>query len=850
MADDSQVETSSGAAIVTAIIFNGAIALACLAVFLYLRPRNRRIYDKRIVSSQVPQNRKPRALQKGVFAWFTDLVTRPDKEILAETGLDGYFFLRYLRMMFFYALAGLPLLWPVLMSLTATSHGGLTGLNKLQFGNISPSQRNRYYAHVFFSWLYFGLLIFMIYRELLFYTAVRAAALTCPAYRTRISSRTIFIASVPKHQLNEAYLAQLFPGVEHVYVGRDVKDLEDLVKQRSKLLGKVEGAANKVLKKAIKARMKAGGAGSDNLDDYVKKWPTHRLKFLIGEKVETLEYAKKEIPELNSKITTSQKSVESKEPLSAAFITFQTQSQAEAASQVLSSSEPLRMTPKFIGLTPDEVYWPNLRVPWWKRMLRATGAAWSATCLIVFWAIPVAFVGFISQIDQLIALFHWMSFLKKLPSVLYGLVSSLLPIILLAVLMMLLPIIIRMLAKRAGAPSNTHVEYYTQKVYFIFQLVQVFFVTTVASSAMAVLPVLVHGDSVNVLEMLQNKVPAASNFYISYFLLQALVPFGMGMLQIVAVLLYYAFSKFLDGTPRKKWNRQNGLSSVGWGTEFPPYTLLACITIIYSIIAPFLLLFAALLFGLAYVLYLHNLTFISKPSNGRGIFYARAIKQLFAGLYTAELCLVALFVFSKRWAPVVLEAVMVLVTIYAQMKLGEAFNPMLLNLPRTLTYVEDVPLLGSDEALDDDDLNHAKGHKRVSSEDALIDLEAGTSTANGSESRSFKDRIYNFLMPHKTLTPHVLRQTLLSDPVWTTRPTPLTAEEERVAYLNPAFGDDGDVVWLPSDPYGWAEQLAAQLQAAGIKAHTDGARVDLGEKKAVLEVGDENVPIYSPESDY
>lgn len=850
MADDATVETSSGAAIVTALIFNGAIALACLAVFLYLRPRNRRIYDKRIVSAAVPESRRPRSLTKGVFTWFTDLVTRPDKEVLAEVGLDGYFFLRYLRMMFIYSLVGMPLLWPVLMSLTATSHGGLTGLNKLQFGNISASQRNRYYAHVFFSWLYFGLLIFMIYRELMFYTAVRAAVLTSPAYRTRISSRTVFISSVPKHHINEAYLAQLFPGVEHVYVGRDVKDLEDLVKQRTKLLGKVEGAANKVLKKAIKARMKAGGAGSDNLEDYVKKWPTHRLKFLIGKKVETLEYAKKEMPDLNSKITKSQGVVDSKEPLSAAFITFHTQSQAEAACQVLSSSEPLQMTPKNVGLTPEEVYWPNLRLPWWKRMLQATGATWAATALIIFWAIPVAFVGFISQIDQLIALFPWMSFLHNLPSVLFGLVSSLLPIILLAVLMMLLPIFIRMLAKRAGAPSKTHIEYYTQKVFFIFQLVQVFFVTTVASSAMAVLPVLIHGEGINVLEMLQNKVPAASNFYISYFLLQALVPFGMGLLQIVAVVLYYVFSKFLDGTPRKMWNRKNALSSIGWGTEFPPYTLLACITVIYAIIAPFILLFAVILFGLAYVLYLHNLTFISKPSNGRGIFYARAVKQLFAGLYTAELCLVALFVFAKRWAPVVLEVVMVLVTIYAQMKLGEAFNPMLMHLPRTLTHVEDTPLVGSDDGVEEVDMNHPKGHKRVSSEDALIDMEMGTSTAGTGGTRSIRDRALNFFMPHRTLSPHALIQTLLSDPVWNTRPTPLTADQERVAYLNPAFGDEGDVVWLPSDPYGWAEKLAADLQASGIKAHTDGARVDVGEKKAILEVNGADVPIYSPEADY
>lgn len=849
MANDDQVETSSATAIVTALIFNGAIALVCIAFFLALRPRNRRIYDKRVVSAQVPPGRQPRPLKKGVFTWLTDLVTRPDSEIIVETGLDGYFFLRYLRMMFIYSLIGIPLLWPVLMSLTATSHGGLTGLNKLQFGNVDKNQRDRYYAHVFFSWAYFGLLIFMIYRELTYYTAVRAAVLTSPAYRTRISSRTVLVNSVPKRLLNAEFLTQLFPGVEAVYIGHNTKELAKLVKERAKLLSKVEGAANKVLKKAIKARIKTGASEGDELAGYVKKWPTHRLKPLIGKKVETFEYAKERIPELNEKIAENQSDLSKNGVLAAAFVTFKTQAQAEAACQVLSSSVPLEMTPKVIGIEPSQVVWSNLSLQWWRRLIQHTIAAALCTCLIVFWSIPVAFVGFISQIDQLIALFSWMSWLKKLPDVLYGLVSSLLPTIMLAVLMMLLPIIIRQLAKRAGSPSDVHIEYYTQQVYFIFQVVQVFFVTTIASSAMSVLPVLVHGDALNVLEMLQNKVPAASNFYISYLLLQALIPFGMGLLQIVAVVLYYVFSFALDGTPRKMWNRKNGLSSLGWGTVFPPYTLLACITVIYGVIAPFLLLFAALLFGLTYILFLHNLTFITKPSNGRGIYYARAITQLFTGLYIGELCLVALFVFAKRWAPVVLEVIMVLITIYAQVKLKEAFGPLLFHLPRTLTHVEDVPLL--EDAMPDECYTaESKGHTRTGSEDALIDLEVGGSNPQSAGgAKHWKQQVMGYFVPHKHLAPDKLRTSLLADPIWRTPPQPLTPDQDRVAYLDPVFGDEGEVVWLPKDPYGWAEHLASELQAAGINALTDGATVEVGEKKAKISV-DAKVPIYSPEPDY
>jgi branched-subunit amino acid transport protein AzlD len=85
-------------------------------------------------------------------------------------------------------------------------------------------------------------------------------------------------------------------------------------------------------------------------------------------------------------------------------------------------------------------------------------------------SIPVSFVGLISNIDALIKLAPFLSFINSIPTSILGVVTSLLPAVLLAVLMALLPIWLRFLAKFAGVPTLSQVELRLQKSYFWFQV--------------------------------------------------------------------------------------------------------------------------------------------------------------------------------------------------------------------------------------------------------------------------------------------------------------------------------------------------------------------------------------------
>ena len=101
------------------------------------------------------------------------------------------------------------------------------------------------------------------------------------------------------------------------------------------------------------------------------------------------------------------------------------------------------MAPRYIGINPTQVVWANLRIKWWERIIRYSGTIAFVIALIIFWAIPTAVVGFISNINNIIKILPWLSFINNCPQVILGVITSLLPTVLMSVLMALVPIILR-----------------------------------------------------------------------------------------------------------------------------------------------------------------------------------------------------------------------------------------------------------------------------------------------------------------------------------------------------------------------------------------------------------------------
>ncbi|VVT58971.1 uncharacterized protein SAPINGB_P006476 [Magnusiomyces paraingens] len=879
MADDSSesTPTNSISTFGVSVVINGVILLVSIIGFLILRPLQSRIYQPRSTIDTVPANERPRPLKSGVFAWLQDLLTRKESDILQDAGLDGYFFLRYLRFNVLISFVGVIVLFPILLSVNGTGGNGQHGFDLLSFTNVKNPKR--FYAHVFLGWMFNGFIIFSLYREFVYYIGVRQAVLTSPAYSNLISSRTVLIQTLPNEYLDEAKLKHLFDGVKFISISRVQKTLVEKVNERNALAMKVEAAETKLLKTAIKNRLKAEKkalknstapapmSGSD-INDYVpeKKRPTHKLKFLIGKKVDTIEYGKEHIPELNGEIKYLQERHNDANPLNSVFITFHTQEQAEVAVQVLAHHRALHMSPRYIGITPNDVIWMNLRMFWWERLVRHWGAMAFIIALIIFWSIPVAFVGLVSNVKYLMQKISWLEWLGNIPSWIFGAISGFLPSVLLAVLMALLPIILRLMAKISGVPSGSLVERYVQGAYFGFQVVQVFLVTTLASGATSVVTQIVE-DPTSAMSLLASNLPKSSNFYIAYFLLQGFSIAGTSLLQIVALLLFHVLGTLLDSTPRKKWSRWNILGTTGWGTVFPVYTNLAVIAITYAIISPILLGFSGVAFLLLYLAYLHNLIFTVQPSDGRGIYYPRALSQTFTGLYLGEVCLLGLFVVAKSWGPLVLEAILIGVTAFAHITFNQAFEPLLFSLPRNLLKdlstknlitSETQPLIGKDGAVELQEIHtdSPEKHTHNASLDDTVPLSTETHLEEGIPESTALEKlgpIGQYLKPHVYLTPFLLQKNFLG-PRFKESPSLLSNEEESLAYAHPAASATNPIVWIPKDPYGLSEIEVSNLKQNDIDATTEGTWFEIDENKKKIKQFKwgpiEQIPIWEKPKQY
>jgi calcium permeable stress-gated cation channel len=553
------------------------------------------------------------ALPRGLFNWITAFWKIPDSHALRHQTLDGYLFLRFLRVCTTICFVGLCMTWPILFPLNITGGGSSKELDKLSMSNVdssSPSGRNRLYGHVLVGWLFYGFVLYMVFRECIFYINLRQAYLLAPQHARRISPRTVLFTCVPGTYLDEQRLRAIFANsAKRIWVTRDTEKLDELVEERTKAAMRLEKAEVTLLKLCNQERIKAikkGAAadkapppppaqdgGSGNLAARWipdKKRPSHRLGplGLLGKKVDTIEWCRAELQRLTPLIETAQGNYRALEPkaIPAVFIEFHTQSDAQAAFQILAHHQPLHMIPKHIGIRPGEIIWKNLRLPWWQRVVRRYAVVAFIVVMIVFWAVPVAFVSSISQVSYLTAKFSWLSWINDIPKVVLGFITGLLPPVALAVLMSLVPVVMRLCGKVSGEPTVSRVELFTQNAYFAFQVVQVFLVTTIASGAATAYGQLsqlqdIGSNPTKVFDILASSLPKASNFYINFFIIQGLT-IAVGVIaQVAGFVIFYLMYKFLAKTPRAMFMKWTTLSAISWGSVMPIYTNIAVISEFY-----------------------------------------------------------------------------------------------------------------------------------------------------------------------------------------------------------------------------------------------------------------------------
>lgn len=685
---DTQQTGSSTSAFVSTLIVNLIIFAVFLLVFVLMKRKYHRVYEPRVVVKTVPAALKADEQPKGAFSWFPFIMKQPESYTIEKVGVDGYFFLRYLKMFIIIGILAGCILWPVLFAVNATGGGSSNGFDIISYSH--NTHKWRAFADLFCSWVFFGGVMYGIYRELIFYTSFRHALQTSPMYSSLPYSRTLLIDNVPKDLLDEKQITRLFPAATKINIPEETKDLDKLLKKRTKLANKIEGGVCKVICKAAKLRNKAIKKGKevptpeDDIHAYFpdKKLPSYKDKPIIGKKKLLLTDGYDEMGDYNKKIADKQAEYPGNhDKQGCVFLQFPNHMELQRAYQAVPFCDDLKLSRRYAGMAPEDIVWSNVGTGFAVRNTKKSGACALLTATIIFWAIPVAVVGCISNINYLTSKVHFLKFINNMPSKLMGIITGLLPSVLLALLMSLLPPFIRKMGKVGGCLTVQAVERWTQQWYFAFQVVQVFLVTTLASAASSVVTKILKDPS-SAMSMLAQYLPPAANFYICYMLLQGLSISSGALAQIVPLILSFVLGPLLDKTPRKKWNRYNTLGKPAWGTTYASYGLFTVILLCYGVISPIIIVFTVIAYALIYIAYVYNLTYVNDHSyDARGRNYPLALFEVFVGLYLGEICLIGLFVMAKNWPTVVLQAIFLAFTVAVHLYLRWTFEPVLDTVP-------------------------------------------------------------------------------------------------------------------------------------------------------------------------
>ena len=105
---------------------------------------------------------------------------------------------------------------------------------------------------------------------------------------------------------------------------------------------------------------------------------------------------------------------------------------------------------------------------------------------------------------------------------------------------------------------------------------QVFLITTLTSAASAAITNILE-DPATAKDLLSQNLPKASNFYLSYFLLQSLALGSSALVQFWKLFQFHFFLKFIKN-PRKTYVKWHRLQKIHWGAVFPVYTNLGVIS--------------------------------------------------------------------------------------------------------------------------------------------------------------------------------------------------------------------------------------------------------------------------------
>lgn len=711
---------ASSKSFVTALVTSTALLAVEFGAFVIMKRKMGRIYSPRTYLP--PPDKRANVLPSGPFKWIPGMLREPLDDVIHKNGLDAYLYLRYIRMMFFtffvFSVFTALVIVPV-YTVGIPDPVGINGLERITWVHLAGEYDTpeRFSAHVAVAYLLTFFVIWLIRREMLHFVHKRHEFLGSREYSRLAQARTVLITNVPDELANEHELRQFASfvpgGVDRTWIYRDTKALNDVFEQRQQACENLESAEvnylNMILKawkRRLKLRKKDEEADTKEteqlpptqelIDELVPRLqrPTHRTGMLglFGAKVDSIDWYKVEIAQMNEKINDAREHIVKGKFLGSAFIRCNLQLGAHVLAQCVSYHEPNKMYSKYMEVNPKDIVWANLDDGVLEMRFRYVTSWLASAGLIFIWTFPSAFIGSLSNVNEVCLEFRWLQWICDAPDPIPGFIQGVLPPALLAIMFAILPFILKGLAWYECIPRYSLMQISVYRRFFLFLIFHGFIVVTLSSGIVGTIQEIIERPA-DTVQSLAQQLPTASNFFLTYMITQGLAGAGMALIQLFPLILHFFGKWFMGRTPRQAYTVTFQMPAAEFGLLLPRLSLLAVIGFAYSVISPLINILAMLTYATYYVAWRFLLTQVfDQPDEVEtaGLYFPMAMSNLFVGLYVEQVSLGALFLLKASGVKTqfIIEAVamlvLIIITIIAHVSIHRSYHPITAHLPMSL----------------------------------------------------------------------------------------------------------------------------------------------------------------------
>ncbi|KAG0461256.1 hypothetical protein HPP92_021553 [Vanilla planifolia] len=608
--------TLSDIGVAAAINILSAIAFLFAFAILRLQPFNDRVYFPKwyLKGARSSPTNSGRSVRKFVnldyrsylrfLGWMPAALKMPEPELIEHAGLDSAVYLRIyllgLKIFVPITILAFAVLVPVnwtndTLESEASKSPDLeySEVDKLSISNI-PSESNKFWAHLLMTYAFTFWTCYVLFKE---YEKVASMRLHFLASEKRRPDQfTVLVRNIPPDP--DESISEL---VEHFFL---VNHPDHYLTQQ------VVYNANKL------AKMVEQKKSMQNWFDYYQlkfernpsKRPTCKIGFLglFGKKVDAIDYYTSEIEKLTKEEIKERDRVkrDPKSIMPAAFVSFRTRWGAAVCAQTQQTRNPTLWLTDW-SPEPRDVYWPNLAIPFVNLTIRRLIIAVAFFFLTFFFMIPIAFVQSLANIE---GIEKAVPFLKPLIEMdfIKSFIQGFLPGIALKIFLIFLPTILMLMTKFEGFVALSSLERRAASKYYIFLLVNVFLGSIIAGTAFQQLNTFIHQSVNEFPKTIGMAIPQKATFFITYVMVDGWSGVALEIIRLKPLIVYHLKNCFLVKTDKDREEAMDP-GSIEFSSCEPKIQLYFLLGLVYAAITPFLLPYILVFFGLAYLVFRHQI---------------------------------------------------------------------------------------------------------------------------------------------------------------------------------------------------------------------------------------------------